>query len=140
VRFYPLSARYAVRKLEREGKRYGFTFLDAYAGKGIPDELLTVEFFSDVRAVSDWIAANIIMDRDLDSPFSHSVLASVRQAFGRVWLKDVKPGDDDDVTNFLVTNRPVTGSVEWTGRGPLYTDNRNTADRDHVNLMWGSGE
>ena len=40
----------------------------------------------------------------------------------------------------LVTNRPVTGSVEWTGRGRLYTDNRNTADRDHVNLMWGSGE
>jgi hypothetical protein len=34
----------------------------------------------------------------------------------------------------------VAGSVEWHGAGRLYTDNRNTADRDHVELVWGSGE
>jgi spermidine synthase len=137
VRFFPLSARFAVRQARRAGRRYGFTFLDAYAGMGIPDELLTVEFFVDVHAVSDLTAANIILDRNLESRFAHSVLASFRQAFGHVWLKDVKPGDGD-TTNFLVSDRATAGAVEWKGSGEIYSDNRNTADRDHVDLMWGS--
>src|SRR5262249_10610123 len=83
VRFLPLSARYALHKLRRDGERYGFTFLDAYSGKGIPDELLTVEFFSDVRAISERVAANVIMDQDLESPFARNVLASFRQAFAK---------------------------------------------------------
>jgi hypothetical protein len=134
-----LSARYALYKLHREGDHYGFAFLDAYSGKGIPDELLTVEFFSGVRAVSDCVAANVIMDQDLESAFAHNVLASFRQAFGRIWVKHVKP-EDEDLTNIMVTNRAFAGSIEWTGAGRLYTDNRNTADRDHVDLVWGSGE
>ena len=83
-RFLPLSARYAVRKLRRDGPHYGFTLVDAYCGKGVPDELTTVEFFRDVLAVSDHVAANIIMDRDLESEFAHNILASVREAWGDV--------------------------------------------------------
>jgi hypothetical protein len=139
VRFLPLSARYALHKLRRQGERYGFTFLDAYTGKGIPEELLTVEFFADVRAISEQVAANVIMDQDVESAFAHNVLASFRQAFGRVWIKHVRLADED-LTNIMVTNSPVAGSLEWTGTGQLYTDNRNTADRDHVELVWGSGE
>jgi len=139
VRFLPLSARYALHKLRHDGERYGFTFLDAYSGKGIPDELLTVEFFSDVRAISDRVAANVIMDQDIESAFAHNVLASFRQAFGRVWIKHVRP-EDEDLTNIMVTNSEYPGSIEWTGAGHLYTDNRNTADRDHVELVWGNGE
>ena len=104
VRFFPLSARYALHKLRREGKHYGFTFLDAYSGKGIPDELLTVEFFADVRAISERVAANVIMDQDIESAFSRNVLASFRQAFGRVWIKHVKP-EDEDLTNIMVSNQ-----------------------------------
>ena len=133
------SGLYALHKLRREGEHYGFTFLDAYSGKGIPDELLTVEFFADVRAVSDRVAANVIMDQDVESVFAHNVLASFRQAFGRVWIKHVKP-QDEDLTNIMVTNGPVEGAAEWAGGGRLYTDNRNTADRDHVELVWGNGE
>jgi spermidine synthase len=135
VRFFPLSARYALRRCRAEGRRYGFTFVDAYAGKGIPDELLTVEFFADVAAVSESVAANVIMDREMESAFAKNVLASFRQACGRVWTRDVRPGDDD-LTNIMVTNRPFAGSDEWKGTGRLYTDNRNTADRDHVDLVW----
>jgi hypothetical protein len=136
IRFFPVSARYALRKARREGRRYGFTFLDAYSGKGIPDELLTVEFFSDVRAVSALTAANVQMDPRVESAFARNVLASFRRAFGRVWIKDVKPGQED-VSNFLLCNPGIQGSVEWMGSGQLYTDNRNTADRDHVDLVWG---
>ena len=132
---FPRASR--LHKLRRAGEHYGFTFLDAYSGKGIPDELLTVEFFSDVRAVSERVAANVIMDQDVESAFARNVLASFRQAFGRVWVKHVRP-EDEDLTNIMVTNMDMAGSVEWTGAGSLYTDNRNTADRDHVELVWSS--
>jgi spermidine synthase len=136
VHFLALSARYAVRKLNRDGQRYGFTFVDAYFGRGIPDELVTVEFFRDVRAVSDRVAMNVVMDRDMDSTFAHNVLATFRDAFGTVWVMDVKPGESE-ITNIMVTNWPAQGSARWSGSGTIYRDDRNTADHDHLEMVWG---
>ena len=82
VRFLPLSARYAVRKLRKDGARYGFTFVDAYFGRGIPDELVTVEFFKDLRPLSEHTAMNVIMDRDMESDFAMNLLDLVS---GGVW-------------------------------------------------------
>jgi hypothetical protein len=135
VRFLPLSARYAVRKLNRDGQRYGFTFIDAYFGRGIPDELVTVEFFRDARAVSDRVAVNVVMDRDMESAFARNVLASFREAFGAVWVTDVKPGDAA-ITNIMVTSWPVSGAARWNGSGTAYRDDRNAADRDHLEMVW----
>jgi spermidine synthase len=135
VRFLPLSARYAVRKLHADGARYGFTFVDAYFGKGIPDELVTVEFFRDVRLVSEHTAANVVMDSEMESAFARNLLASFREAFGRVWVKKVKSGDDD-LTNILVTDFPVEGAFAWNESGDAYRDDRNSADRDHVKMVW----
>ncbi len=139
VRFLPLSARYAVRKLRADGAHYEFTFVDGYFGKGIPDELVTLEFFHDVRLLSEHTAANIVMDRAMDSSFARNTLATFRKAFGEVWVRDVRPGDDD-LTNILVTSWPVAGSVRWNGRGDAYKDDRNSADRDHVEMVWGSSQ
>jgi len=135
IRFLPLSARYAVRKLRNDGNRYGFTLVDAYFGKGAPDELLTVEFFRDVRQISGQIAVNMIMDPTLESPFARSVLASMREAFGPLWVTNVK-NSDANTTNMMVTTWAHAGSVAWNGTGALYHDDKNTADRDHVNLLW----
>jgi hypothetical protein len=137
VRFLPLSARYAARKLGHEGRHYEFAFLDAYFGRGIPEELATVEFFQDVRRISDRVAANVIMDRDLESDFARNLLLSFRQAFGRVWVIDAKPGDDY-ISNMLVTSWPAPDAVEWNGTGHTYRDDSNTADRDRVRLIWDS--
>jgi spermidine synthase len=137
VRFLPLSARYAVRKLRKDGERYGFTLVDAYFGKGIPDELVTAEFFKDLRLVSDRTAVNVQMDRAMDSTFARNVLASFRGAFGAVWVNDVRlKREDSDLTNILVTSWAADGSVPWNGSGHVYRDDRNTADRDHVDLVW----
>jgi spermidine synthase len=139
VRFLPLSARYAVRRLRQDGRRYGFTLVDAYFGKGIPDELVTVEFFKDIRLVSERTAVNVQMDRAIDSAFAKNVLASFREAFGSVWVKDVRrERDDSDLTNILVTSWPASGSVSWNGSGEVYRDDKNTADRDHVALVWSA--
>lgn len=135
VHFLPLSARYAVRRLQRDGRQYGFTLVDAYFGKGMPDELVTVEFFRDVHRISSHTSMNAIMDRDLESAFTLNLLSSFRDAFGGVWLTDVAPGDSY-LTNFLVTSWPVEGSTPWTGRGEVYHDDRNSADQDHVQMVW----
>ncbi len=137
IRFLPLSARIAVRKLHREGRRYGFTMIDAYFGKGIPDELVTTEFFRDVRAVSDHILVNAGLDRELESRFARNLLTTFRDALGDVWLIDAKPNDRDHMTNILVLSWPAEGSKHWAGSGEVYRDDRNSADRDRVALMWG---
>jgi hypothetical protein len=49
---------------------------------------------SRTRAVSLTVwAANVIMDRWLESPFARNLLASFRQAFDRVWVIDTIRGD-----------------------------------------------
>jgi hypothetical protein len=114
---------------------YGFTLLDAYSGKAIPDELLTSEFLSDVKAVSKRTVANVILDRDAESQFATNTLATFRRVFGRVWIKDVNPGDTD-FTNYLVSSWEIPGSKEWRGSGAIYTDNRENANREHVRMVW----
>jgi spermidine synthase len=135
IRFLAISARYALRRFRAQGVSYGFTLLDAYSGKAIPDELLTREFLSDVRAVSKQTVANIILDRDADSQFAKNALATFRSVFGRVWIKDVNPGDSD-FTNYLVSSWEMPGSQEWRGSGAIYTDNRENANREHVRMIW----
>ena len=137
IRFLPLSARYAVRKLHDDGNRYGFTLVDAFIGQGIPEELVTVEFFRDVASLSKHTAANVIMDRSIESAFAKNLLAAFREANGEAWVQDARPGDSE-LTNILVTSWPVAGSVAWTGSGNAYRDDRNSADRDHVQLVWNN--
>ena len=135
VRFVPLSARYALRRARARRAHYGFTLLDAYTGKAIPAELLSREFLADVRAVSGRTAANVILDRGAESDFALNVLATFRQVFGRVWVKDVGPANADP-TNYLITDWPIPGSAEWAGAGRIYLDDRNSADRDHTRMIW----
>ncbi len=136
VRFYPLSARFALREFQRQRRRYGMALLDAYSGMGIPDELLTLEFFRDVHAVADRVVMNVIIDPELQSAYARNTLATFRAAFGQTWIQNVRAADSDAV-NFLAGNRAIEGSTEWNGAGEIYTDNHNTADRDHVALVWG---
>jgi spermidine synthase len=135
IRFLPLSARYAVHRLEKDRSLYGFTLIDAYFGQGIPEELVTVEFFRDVSRISHRAAANVIMDDDVATHFARNLLTTFREAFGQAWYKDVKP-DDSYFANMLVTSWPLPGATEWRGTGATYRDDRNSADKDHVALVW----
>lgn len=77
--FYPLSARYALHVLQKEGKKYDMIFLDAYNGKSIPEELTTVEFFADVKkllASEGAVVANMILDRKLTSAYAQTLFAT----------------------------------------------------------------
>jgi predicted membrane-bound spermidine synthase len=138
VRFMPLSARYAVHKLEREGALYDFALIDAYFGQSIPEELVTIEFFRGVRKISRHVAANMILDRDVESSFTLRTLAGFREAFGEVWITDVKPGDSY-LANLLITNFPVPGAERFqpVGSAPSpYHDDQNSAGRDYIVMKW----
>lgn len=132
IRFVPQSARYAVRHTDE--KNYGFTLLDAYQGQGVPDELVTREFFRDVAAVSQKTVANAILDRALASDFSRNLLATFRDGFGGVWTRDANPSGGR-LTNVLVASWPAPGFKIWTGAGTVWTDDRNSADNDRT-AMW----
>lgn len=136
IRFIARSGRLAVRECQRAGVRFDFTFLDAYFGRGVPEELMTVEFFAAQKAISTRTLANFIFDRSLASAFARNSLATMRAAFGGVWVKQVSPEDQSRTSNFLVADFPVEGSVRWSGGGVVYRDDLNTADRDRVELMW----
>ena len=135
IRFFPMSARYALHKLRREGIHYGLVFVDAYYGKGIPPELLTEEFFSDVAAISDHTVVNAILDGDLNSDFAHDLLASFSAAFHEVWVKPLIV-EDQMLNNVLVSNWQEAGAQAWNGQGRVYRDDKSTADRDWVRLAW----
>jgi hypothetical protein len=135
IRFVPLSARYAMHKLRAEGRRYEFAFIDAFFGRGIPEELSTVEFFAEVRLNAVRTAMNVIMDRKLQSDFAHNFLATFKEAYGQAWIYDVKPGEQE-ISNMMVTTWPIPGAVQWNGSGNVYHDDNNTVDRDHVRLVW----
>lgn len=140
IRFFPQSARWALRNFRAAAERYDLTFLDAYSGRGIPDELLTVEFFRDIQSVSRRTLANIILDPKLKSAYSRNVLATFRSVYGHAYYVNVD-GSDTGPTNFLIADWPFTGSLEWTANsGVLYTDDRNTADRDHTRMIWKSAD
>lgn len=136
VRFLPLSGRFAVHRFAAENRRYGLTVVDAFFGQGIPEELVTAEFFRGLRAISGRVIMNVVMDRDADSIFASNLLTTFRSVFGRVWLTESHPGDDSFFENMEVSDWPLAGSTEWTGSGTPYLDDRNSADRDHVELVW----
>jgi len=135
VRFVPQSGRYALHRMQREHQQYGYTLLDAYYGTDIPPELMTVEFFRDVRAVSDRVVLNAVLDPELKSALAHNLLATFREAFGAVWVRQAYQ-EKTDLINILVTNWPIQEGERWDGQGRIYHDDRETVDRDRVALLW----
>jgi hypothetical protein len=141
IRFLHMSARYALRKLRRDGNHYGFTFVDAYYGKGIPPELLTAEFFSDLAAISDRTVVNVIMDPGMTSAFARNLLSTFHAAFHAAWVKRVTAEEEEEDRpriNILVSNWRVAGSSAWSGHGLVYHDDKNSADSDWDRLVWGA--
>lgn len=82
--FHPYSARFVVNQMIKEGKDYDLIFLDAYNGKSLPDELVTVEFFDDIQqllADDGLLVANLILDSRLETDFAHHALATMGRVF-----------------------------------------------------------
>ena len=57
------------------------------------------------------MAANVVMDPEMESAFAKNTLASFREAFGRIWVTQVRSGDEDLTNVRIVVFTDATSSV-----------------------------
>jgi hypothetical protein len=129
VRFEVRSARAALR----EARRYDVVVLDAYVGKSVPSELLTVEAFSDAARMGRVIIANLQLDSTLSSDLARNSLESVRLATGEVHVR--QSARSGRFANVLVSNVALPGFTPFEGRGRPYRDDLHTVEFDRLRLL-----
>lgn len=140
--FYPRSARYALRELFAQGKSYDMIFLDAYNGKSIPEELTTLEFFSDIRRLQtqrSTVIANMILDKNISSKYANTVLSTRKSVRPLAWITKASDSEGSHLTNTLVSTAKISSwyqasNASWT----IATDNKRTTDLDGVAMYWPS--
>lgn len=140
ITFIPQSARWAINDLIKQDKTYDLVFLDAYADKSVPEELMTVEFFQDIKRIladDGLFAANMIIDNAFESEFSQNAFATMIQEIGPLWWKNVTKNPDYDFDNIMVLDTQVAWyesvALNWWR---AYTDNQHGAGRDSVKMLY----
>lgn len=133
-RFAVASARAFVRACKP--KQYDLVFLDTFSGNAPPPETLTLEYLSQAQTCGRWVMANAIMDRDLQTNFSHSLLATARAAWGRVYYRQAPSMPHAIADNFLLSNQPLEGFTAYLGGGSIYRDNRHSIEKDWLAIVF----
>lgn len=113
IAFFPQSARGFLKDAIAQKKHYDTILVDAYIGTSVPEELMTREFFGDLRKISDSVILNMIMDAKLQSDFAQHALQTILSAWGSVWYKNVS-NTPAYLTNFLVASRPFDGAISYS--------------------------
>lgn len=125
----------------QRGERYDMIVVDVYNGISLPDELVTVEFFADLKKLTDRVVMNVIADRALESDFSQRFLSSVQRAGLDTWLYDatlgVPEGYAPRLGNMILATYPVEEYVrhEIDNMKPFF-DETNDADHERVKVMY----
>lgn len=139
VHFIAESARYAVRRLASEGKRYDLIIVDAFLWRSVPAELVTQEFMQDLLEISSnkHILWNMILDNNLSSDFAQRFLATAQSAFGAVWSYDVMQDEHRTLwstTNMMIATQPFSSWYQlWNFHNEtLYRDDKNSAEIDAI--------
>lgn len=136
------SARYWVQVAAQEDKMFDLVFLDAYNGKSAPAELMTIDFFEDVYATldNDWVLlANVILDAELGSNFAQSVLASMTEVFGQLYVKNITQNPGYHLDNILVSQTALDWFDLYEALDEdivLNYDNKHSLERDMVEMMY----
>ena len=93
ITFIAQSARGFMHQAIENNVFYDAILVDAYNGTSIPEELVTREFFLDLKKMSDSIMLNMIMDTAMDTAFSRHLMATLQEAWPEgVWYKNVTLG------------------------------------------------
>ena len=115
-------------------ERYDAVVVDVYAAlTSIPAHLVTREFWRATRAVlaADGVmVANLLLDRELASPYARNLLASIQAEFGGCAVEVLFR--DRPVGNVLV----ICPAGTPPGMGEPYSDERNRADLDVLRSGW----
>lgn len=95
VRVYEQDARTFMRACDKE---YGAVVIDLFRGDGVPEHLVTKEFFSDMRdCLQDdgGLVLNIMYD-DTNAPAVMALLATISDVFGQAAFTYPDPREDED--------------------------------------------
>lgn len=130
-RFVVEDARAFVR---HTSERFDAVVVDVYAAQtSIPAHLVTREFWRASRAVlaADGVmVANLLLDRELASPYARNLLASIQAEFGACAVEVLFR--DRPFGNVLV----ICSAKTPPGIGAPYSDERNSADLDVLRSSW----
>ncbi len=134
VEFLPVSARRAVRQLEQRNERFDACVLDAYAGRSIMPEVVTLEFFKTLQPVCARVFMNALLDSGQDSSFASNLITTMRQVWPSIHWREVTQSRGAKVINVVITDQTQESYRSEPRVGQVYTDDRNSADADFVSL------
>lgn len=127
INFYTQPTRFFLNNID--SKKYDFILIDAYSWKSPPSQLLTLEFFEDLKKVWDNIYINIIMDSEIKSDFSNNLFSTINKAFGESYYIDVNL-KESWLTNIIVTNNYSENYIKNNKNKNIYTDDKNSIELD----------
>jgi hypothetical protein len=118
--------------LQEQKKVYDVIVIDIYVWNSLPPQTLTLEFYSNLKQVSNDIFINLISDKNLESDFSKNVFATMRKAFWELYYKNVNIWSNWYKTNFVITNKDLPWYTKYTdsNNSKIYTDDKNSIEID----------
>ena len=127
INFIPEPSRYF---LSSSDTSYDMIFVDVYAGKSIPAQVLTREFFEHLNLKSESIYLNLVLDPSLDTRLSRSIVATLLHVFSEIYYKNMGL-ENKQITNFIFTNNPKEKYIEaiWDWWN-IYTDDKHNIEYD----------
>ncbi len=144
--FYPEPARAFLSRMENKGQKFDVVFLDAYlGGLTIPEHLVTVEFFEQIRnSMNDGaiLITNFIASPNFANKFSRSIDNTLRAAMphvSRVVMQDYYFLYNDN-PNVLINVTYIYRHETDYDQGVIYTDDKNTVYYDKPKKLEGIEE
>lgn len=141
ISVYTQPARYFLNQAITNNQRYDLILVDAYSGKSIPEQLLTIEFFESLNQVltsNGIVLMNVITDTKLATNFSKNVATTMRRWLGSpVFFKNVMHNQSDEypLGNILFANQKFDQTyTPLPDEGFVYTDNFRTTEIDYIEL------
>lgn len=133
INFINEPSRYFLQNTIDDNKKYDAVVIDIYHWDSLPPQTLTLEFFQNLKKISENIYINMITDNKLKSDFSNKLLNTMELWLWEIYYKDVNQYKEENAkTNFVITNLNIEWYIKYVKNNDLwiYTDNKHSIEID----------
>lgn len=133
INFINEPSRYFLQNTIDDNKKYDAVVIDIYHWDSLPPQTLTLEFFQNLKKISENIYINMITDNKLKSDFSNKLLNTMELWLWEIYYKDVNQYKEENAkTNFVMTNLNIEWYIKYIKNNDLwiYTDNKHSIEID----------
>lgn len=133
INFINEPSRYFLQNTIDDNKKYDAVVIDIYHWDSLPPQTLTLEFFQNLKKISENIYINMITDNKLKSDFSKKLLNTMELWLWEIYYKDVNQYKEENAkTNFVMTNLNIEWYAQYIKNNDLwiYTDNKHSIEID----------